>query len=114
MSTTAVQSPEAPARQRDGFAITAFLLSLLLLFPLQADMLAAALRNRRLVVAALVAAVCLSMAFTPFLLSWRRRRREPQSWGSRGYLIAAAIIPFSTCFSSERFLFISCSDDNAA
>ena len=39
MSTTAVQSSEAPARQRDGFAITAFLLSLLLVFPLQADML---------------------------------------------------------------------------
>ena len=93
MSTAAIPSPEVPARQRDGLAVTAFLLSLfLMVFPLQADMLDAALRGRRFFAAALVAVACFAAVFTPFLLSLRRRRREPHLWASRGYLIAAGVI----------------------
>ena len=93
MSTTAIPTSEVPARQRDGLAITAFLFSLfLMVFPLQADMLDAALRGRRFFIAALVAAACFTAVFTPWLLSLRRRRREPQLWASRGYLIAAGVI----------------------
>lgn len=50
------------------------------------------------------AILCSALVLTPFVISWRRRRREPQAWGDRGLWIATGIIlvinglMFSTAF----------------
>jgi hypothetical protein len=93
MSTAAVSSPEVQVRTQDGLAVLAFLLSLfVMVLPLEAGMLDVLLRQRRFVIAGIVAIVCFAVVFTPFLFSWRRRRRQPQMWRGRGYLIAAGVI----------------------
>jgi hypothetical protein len=91
--STAAPSPEIRVRQRDRLAITSLLLGLLLIvFPVQADILDAALHARRFFAAGIVAVTCFAAVFVPFLLSLRRRRREPQLWANRGCLIATGII----------------------
>jgi hypothetical protein len=60
--------------------------------PTQADILDPVLRGRRFVFASLVFALFLAAVLTPFLLSMRRRRREPFVWGSSGFLAATGAI----------------------
>ena len=107
MSTASVPSPEVQARKQDGLAVLAFLLSLFIMVsPLEADMLAVLLRHRRFVLAGIVAIGCFTVVFAPFLLSWRRRRREPQMWRGRGYLIAAGVIlTLNVLFVSTLFIY---------
>lgn len=84
---------EARERKQDGLAVLAFLLSLsVMVLPLEADLLDVLLRQRRIALAGAVAAISFTVVFTPFALSWRRRRREPGAWKGAGFLIATAVI----------------------
>ena len=80
-------------RPQDGLAVSAFLLALLIMvLPLEADILDVLLSRRRFAVAGMVTMVCFASVFAPFLRSWQRRRREPKKWRGLGYLIAAGVI----------------------
>ena len=71
----------------------AFSLSLfIMVLPLEADSLDVLLCHHQLAAAGCLAAVCFAIVLTPFLLSLRRRRREPQARRGRGYLVAAGVI----------------------
>lgn len=71
----------------------AFMLALfLMVFPVEADLLDVLLRKGRFVMAGVVATICFVAVFTPLILSWRRRRREPGTWKWGGFLVAAGAI----------------------
>jgi len=81
------------AKRRDPLALCAFLVAALtMIMPLQVDILDPALRSGRFVAASLVFSLFFAAVFAPFWSSVRRRRREPQRWGSWGFLIATGVI----------------------
>jgi len=93
MITPAVKAPEARKRPQDGLAVYAFLLALVVMVvPLEADLLTVSLMHRQFLHAGFVAMTCFAVVFTPFLISLRRRERESQARRGRGYLIATGII----------------------
>ncbi len=82
-----------PVLKRDSLAAVAFYLGvIIMIFPTEADYLYVFHREQDFVRATLFAIVCFAIVFTPFFLAWRRWRRQPNVWKSRGYLIATLII----------------------
>jgi fucose permease len=79
MTTTANRASEVPAPQRDGLAFTAFLLALfVMVFPLQADLLNAALGERQFFIAGLILVACFAAVFTPLKRRATHRTRDSQ------------------------------------
>ncbi|SFJ25740.1 hypothetical protein SAMN05421753_11757 [Planctomicrobium piriforme] len=83
----------AARRKLDGLAMLAFWLSFfLMVLPTEADVLFSFIRNRQFTFAVLFAVFCSACVLVPFVLSWRRRRRNPEMWRGRGYWIAAGVV----------------------
>ena len=84
---------QAPVPRGDPLAKVAFFLAILIMvLPVEADILDPALRHGRFILASIVAGFFFAVVFTPFFLAMRRRRREPVVWGGRGFLIATGVI----------------------
>jgi hypothetical protein len=79
--------------RRDPLAVIAFVLAVfLMIVPVEADILHPLFLRGHFGLAALVAAFFSAIVFTPYFLAVRRRRREPQAWSGRGFLIATGVI----------------------
>jgi len=79
-------------RRDPGAAVSFYLALFIMVLPTEADLLVAALAQHKIGMAIAIAALCFSVVFTPFFFAWRRWRREPKKWKSRGYLIATGIM----------------------
>ena len=83
----------AVVRRRDPLAAAAFWLAIIIMIcPLEADLLAIPALQHRYAYAILIAMIRFAIVFTPFLLAWRRIRREPSKWSGMGYLNATGIV----------------------
>ena len=80
-------------KRPDGFATLAFGLAVVIMvLPTEADILAVLFRQREIMLAGVVAALCSVTELIPVVLSWDRQRSHPEAWRGRGYLIAATVI----------------------
>jgi hypothetical protein len=89
-----LQPADLPKHRRDGFAVLAFWLAVVIMvMPTEADIVHSLLyHSGGIELAILVATLCFVTVLAPVALSWRRRWRQPRAWRDRGYLIAASVI----------------------
>lgn len=82
-----------PTSRRDPYAAIALLLALLIMvLPTEADCLFIPLREGDFFSAIIVALFCFFIVFLPFAVAWRRWKRKPEIWRSRGYLMVTLVI----------------------
>jgi membrane protease YdiL (CAAX protease family) len=82
-----------PTKQLDGFAVLAFALAMVIMvLPIEADMVFVLLGNKKIALAAAIAMACIVTVLVPVVFSWRRQRSAPEVWGGRGYLRGAITI----------------------
>jgi hypothetical protein len=85
--------PGAPVQRLDPLAVCAFFLAaLIMVVPIEVDILTPLLQRRRFAAVWGGGTVSFTVVFVPFLLAVLRRRREPSVWSGRGFLIATGSI----------------------
>jgi len=88
-----MNSPSPEPARLDPLAVVAFALAVLLMIvPVEADILDPVFHRGRFGLAVLVAIFFFAIVFTPFFLAVHRKRREPLAWRGRGLLIATGVI----------------------
>lgn len=88
-----MSSDQAAEKLPDQYAKVSFWLALfLLVWPVQADLLAFAPQVGGLLLAVAVVICCTGPVLWIWIVSLMRHRREPGVWSGRGYLIGTGII----------------------